>query len=255
LGIVMILVFGFFCKRRNQRELYIDHYKVVGNISDDSVYNGHIKFYDSASEILAEEGEYRNGVLNGMRINYDSNGKVFSILNYENGKNIGYNRYYDSLGNLTDQEYFYYDVKVGPSITYFHGKAKVYDFYAFDNNLIYSLNYDSLQKNIIVNLGKNFFHITKLGGVTYIDGNRRSEGLEFSIYTLNPPKYKFDYDLVLIDSLYHVEKVIEKLESEIPFLSFKIPNLRDGNYLYAIRLQVVDSLNSKSDYLMFKKLQ
>jgi hypothetical protein len=228
---------------------------VVGDISSDSVYNGDIKFYDSATDLLSEEAEYKNGLLNGKRTNYYRNGKVFSILNYEYGKNVGYNRYYDSFGSLESKDYFYYDFKVGPSISYVSGEPKIYDFYAFDNNLIYSLDYDSLKGNIITNLEKDFFHIISYDSVEYFDGNKSSVGLKFLIYQLNPPKYDFNYDVVLIDSAYNVIRVVNKLNSNFPFCFFGVPNLKEGKYFYALRLEVFDSLNAKSNYLMFKKLR
>ena len=223
---ILIALFQFIysCNgNHHQRQIYIDNYKVVGDITSDSIYNGNIKFYDSATGKLIQEAEYKNGLLNGKRVNYWNNDKIFSILNYENGKNIGYNYYFDSIGNLINKDYFYYDLKVGPSIKYSSGNPLVYNFYAFDNNLTYSLIYDSLKNHILIDFKKTFFHIIKYDAVDYFDGNKHSVGLDYCIYLLNPPKYNFNYDLVLTDSEYKIIKVIDKLDSNYPFCFFKNP--------------------------------
>ena len=174
----------------------------------------------------------------------------------DHGKNVGYNYYFDSLGSLKVKDYYYYDLKVGPTIRYNGSDPISYNFYAFDNNLTYGLYYDSLKDHILVDLGTNFFHIIKYDTADYYEGNKNSTGLDYCIYLLNPPKYNFNYSLVLTDSGYKNVKVIDSLKSKFPFRFFSIPTQRpDQNYFYAIRLLVSDSLTTKNEYLMFKKLK
>src|SRR5438046_5636954 len=48
----LVLVFIFFsCNQTNQKTIYIDNYRVVGNISADTIYNGNVKFYDRLNGI------------------------------------------------------------------------------------------------------------------------------------------------------------------------------------------------------------
>lgn len=255
LGILISLYCSFSCKYQHQKEIYVNHLRVVGNIGSDSLYNGNIKFYDSTSGKLVEEATYKDGQLNGRRVIYLPTGKPSVVSQYENGKQNGYADYFDSVGQLTTRDYFYYNVRVGPSIIFNSGHPFIYDFYAFDNNLIYSLNYDSLASNLIVNLQKSFFHLVPYDTVNYFNDGNASNYRLFLLYLINPPKYDFKYDIVLTDSTYKIIKILDDLQNTSPFSFFRIPISSEKNYFYAVRLRVVDSSNKKNDYLMFKKIK
>jgi hypothetical protein len=256
LAIIVILTSA--CKRSGRthvREMIIGGNRVVGNISDDTIYTGLIRFYNGSSNVLSEEVEYNSdGRMNGKRTLFYPNGNTRALSFYDNGKRLGYNTLFDSTGKIANNSFWYYDIRVGPSVDYYNGKPSRYYFYTFENELLYYLNYDELTDKKIVDLERNYFRLVKYDSASYWQGNLEEAGTEYRIYLLNPPKYKFDYDIVHIDSAYHVMDTIDRLDVDLPFANFTIRNSRSNSFFPAVRLTVEDSMNSKNDYLMFKKI-
>src|SRR5579875_2587409 len=170
------------------KTLVLNHQKVIGDISADTVFNGLIRFYNLKTGLLEQEAHYVNGILHGTVTNYYGNGKKHTVAPYKYGKNVGFNEGYDSLGRLERKTYMYDNLRVGPTIEYRNEKIKEYYFYSFDGELLYELNYDSLQKKRIIDISRDYFILKLLGSNSSIDGNVETEGLKtFLIYLLNVP--------------------------------------------------------------------
>jgi len=254
-GILIVFVVTSCTNHKiSDREIKVGGYRIVGEITDDSIYNGNVRFYKISSNKLAEETQYDKGVMNGKRSLFYENGTVLSTSYYEKGKLIGDNLFFDSSGQISNKTFWYYDLRVGPSIDYLNSDPIRYSFYTFENELIYSLDYANLRDKKIVDINDNFFRLVGYDSTDYWQGQQRNVGVEYKIYLLNPPKFNFDYDIVEVDSSYQVIKVIDKLNSNLPFAFFTISASTSAKYMNAVRLKVVDSLNSKNNYLMYKKL-
>lgn len=167
--------------------------------------------------------------------------------NYNDNKPNGKSYYYDSIGNILSQNNEYYGLRVGPNIDFVNNKPKKYYFYSFDNEVLFQLDYDSIGNHGILDIVKEFFFIK-----TY----RINDTLnEYHVFNINPPKYKFDYSLVVVDQYQIVKKVLKDLTSNQVWFDFQLP----GNYnvamneWYAIKLSVKDSINNR-DCVMQKIL-
>lgn len=209
----------FSCKQNKTnstdkvRRLTIEDVVAEGDISSDTVFNGLIKFYDTTTNSLVIEAYYKNGKLHGKRIDYYLNGKTKNIGFYESGKQTGTVSYFDSTGQLTSKQDFYYDLKAGSSIEYKNGKPSKYYFTSFDNEDLFSIDYDTLLNKEIKKINDNsffFWHSSDIATITTTD--RKLEGNEYFIYLINPPDFNFEYSLCVInnkDSILRTEKLFD----------------------------------------------
>jgi len=153
--LLVIAIAIFSCKETKTnpkiqtRRVVIDDVIAEGDISSDTIYNGLIKFYDTATNHLISETFYKNGKINGKRKDYYLSGGIKNIGYYENGRQIETASHFDSAGQLTSKQDFYYDLRVGNNVEYTDGKPTKYYFISFDNEELFYLNYDSIQtKNV-----------------------------------------------------------------------------------------------------------
>ena len=112
--LVFLLLTLFSCNKKNKRRVIVDDVFAEGDITKDTVYNGTIKFYDTATNKLVMVANYKSGVLDGERIDYYINGNPKLKLNYENGKDNGELIIFDSSGNVFKKHNFYYGLRYGP---------------------------------------------------------------------------------------------------------------------------------------------
>lgn len=221
LNFVLILTTVLFSCEQNKtnsidkiRRVIVEDVIAEGNISSDTVFNGLIKFYDTTSNNLVIEANYTNGKLNGKRIDYYLNGKVKNIGFYDNGKQTGTVSYFDSTGQLTSKQDFYYDLKAGSRIEYKNGKLSKYYFTSFDNKDLFSIDYDTVFNKEIKKINDNsffFWHSSDIATITTTD--KKLQGNEYFIYLINPPDFNFEYSLCVInyrDSILRIEKLFDR---------------------------------------------
>jgi len=196
------------------RRFTIEDVVAEGDISSDSIFNGLIKFYDTTTNNLVIEAYYKNGKLNGKRIDYYLNGKIKNIGFYDNGKQTGTVSYFDSTGQVTSKQDFYYDLKAGSSIQYNNEKPVKYYFKSLDNEDLFSIDYDTVFNKEINKINDNsffFWHSSDIAAITTTD--KKLEGDEYFIYLINPPDFNFQYSLCLInnkDSILRTEKLFDR---------------------------------------------
>jgi hypothetical protein len=154
-----LLFFLFACQ--GDKSLVLGDLKAVGRISPDSTFEGVIKFYNLETGILKVECNYYRGKMHGNRIDYYSNGVIASKESYENGKLDGYVYFYDSNANKLVDQFYYYDLQVGPTIKYENNKEISFSYSSLDFENLFKINYDSFKKMSLTTLQKNFFFSTK----------------------------------------------------------------------------------------------
>lgn len=253
--LVFILLFFFVsCSKRNKRIKLSDSY-AEGQISNDTVFNGQIKFYDLRSNHLTEIATYDSGVLNGKRIVYHKNGKIKAIFSFVSGKANGEININDTNGNVIQKQNFYYDLLVGPSIHYKNNEVKHYYFYSFDNEQLFHIDYDSIDNKPIEEINKGkfiFWHLNQ-----YSTSESDSLKTELFIYLPNPPHIRFKYSLCITDNLYNVRQVIKDFNSDNIWETFTLnfSKLHEGE-MFSIRLKTSTPFtNDNKNSTMFKKLK
>ena len=119
----------FSCQRKNEKSItFSDGKRAVGNISEDSIFNGLIKYYDKNTGKILEKTEFFNGIRDGLSYGFDQNEKVEFICKYEKGKLNGNVYFFDSLGQLTNTEHYYEGLRLGSKIKYVKNEPKIYEF-------------------------------------------------------------------------------------------------------------------------------
>lgn len=234
-------------KNQSIKRIIIDDVIAEGDISPDSVFNGLIKFYDTASKKLVIEAIYKEGKLNGRRTDYYLNGKIKGIGYYDHGKQNGTYSKFDTSGQLTSKQDFYYELRVGNNLEYVNGLVKSYYFTSFENEELFAVDYDSLINKTISSINDNsfyFFRINDVASITTTDNwHERKEGF---IYLVNPPEFNFQYDLCVInpkDSILRVDKTFNMAKTwDTFYLDFQ--TLKE-NERYCLRLSYDRELNDK----------
>lgn len=255
---LMILLFTIYgCKQDRIKTMNIDNEtRVEGNISDDTIYNGQIKFYSIKTNKLTRECNYKNGIENGECILYHSTGKIAFKYNLENGKVNGYAYAFDENGNLLSKDFHYYDIRTGSSDEYIKEKITNYYFYSLDGNLLFFIDYDSSQKKKITDLQSDYFfyHTTKYQEFT--NSLNKNEQQEYFLYLPNPTGYNFRYSLVIIDNSFNVLSKIQTFDNNFPWSKFTLhdDSIMNKNEKIALRLIINDSI-SNGDITMFKILK
>ena len=238
--------------KREKILLINDHIKAVGIIGTDTSYEGMIKFYDINSNRLLYSSNYKNNILDGEQVTYYTNGKPRTIQKYSNGEINGYTSFYDSIGNLFSKQYSYYGIKAGHHINFYLNAPKEYGFYSLENELLFYINYDSLKKHKITELEESYFfyNARSFSNLSESEVNRKRE---FFLYLLNPPKFKFEYSIVQIDSNYNVITIDKVLDNAKIWSKFSI-NKESPDTISAVRLVIIDSSRNNEKNTMFKKL-
>jgi hypothetical protein len=232
------------------KRIVVGDYLAEGEIKidKDTVFNGPIKFFDRTTKKLSYEQSYRNGIVEGFSQYYFPNGKTKIELSFRDGKKFGFVNYFDTTGNLISRNYMYYGIRLGPGLDYSKGKLVNYRYYDFDYNLLFALNYDSIQGHRINQLQKGFFYYLRYD-VIHDDAFQKS----YLLYLINPPKYKFDYSLVLVGEHYQVKRIIQEFGRDLVIAQFTIEKENRG-LKYALQLKVYDSINDQTN-VMFKVLE
>lgn len=247
----LFVAFLYSCSSK-EKEISIDkNTRAVGNISSDSVFNGLIKFYEVPSGVLLFTSTYKNGILEGEKIDYYKSGKVYSKQYYNAGKLNGAALFYDEKGNIDFTQYYYYGLSMGPKIHFKEEEIKSYDFYSLENKLLFSVDYDSLKESKLSEIEEDFFFFNSID-FRYVGDSLFPKRREYFLYLPNPPKLKFEYNLVKIDSDFNVISTEKNLtDTKTAWTVFELE--KNENSQFALQLLIKDSVN-QANYTMFKRL-
>lgn len=249
--ILVALCFCFGCINKERTIVIDSNVKATGNIGPDTVYEGKISFYNIHSNKLLSTANYSNGVINGESIEYYDNGVISSRLNYEQGKKNGIVSLYSKAGELENEYFTYYDLKVGENVHYRNGVTSSYSFYSFDNKRLFFINYDSVASNPITKIQDGFFFFTVRNFHLINNSNNQ---IEIFLYTPNPPNYDFQYSLVVVDEKFTLKKEIEKFPRSNRWTIFSNEVQKGINEKLALRLEI-DDPNMPEKIVMYKGIE
>jgi hypothetical protein len=240
--LIFIVVIALGCAENSNNNSVYDLGDIIakGNIKD-SLFNGHIKFYEKKSGLLVKESNYTNNILNGKYRQYYSNGNINIEGMYSDGKPNGYVYYFDSTGKIISQTFLYYGIRTGPSLEFINNQLKKYYYFSLENEPLFYLDYDSIGNKGILDLATDFFFITQ-----YSFGNNLNK--EYRIYNINPPKYNFQYSIVIINYQKEVLQTLKVFNDADLWHSFQIDdkNKLDSGKNYALKILINDSINNKN---------
>ena len=115
---------------------------VEAHFIDSTSIDGIARYYDS-SGVLNGVTNFRDGIKEGISINYYPNGKVSDSVEYRSGKEFGYWKEYDEKGNITCGNYYYYGVQFGPELVFENSRLKKFLFSDLNRSKIVECNYSS----------------------------------------------------------------------------------------------------------------
>ena len=227
--------------------MVVGKYKVIGNISTDTVYDGLIKFYDTQTNRIITEGYYKKGVADGENTLFYGDGVSIAVKDfYSNGALNGYSYTYDKEGELLTQDFYFHGIRTGNCIEYLDGSPKYYWYCSLDHHNIFHINYDSVKNqkwSDFVNGTINFrsYDISVLG-----NGDSIVDIKSYFLCLINPPKFDFQYSIVQIDTSFRVLSVLKNFSKNMPWAEFDLEDKPEKiNLKYAIRLSITDSINNK----------
>lgn len=254
LNVPLILLLIFASCTNKQRVMNIDKdTQAEGNITNDTMYEGLIKFYNRHSGKLISTSTYSNGKLNGENIEYNESGSIISKVFYNDGLQNGLATIYDEKGKKINEYFSFFGLKAGDDILYANDKPSVYNFYSFDSKKLMSIYYDSIGVKSIPDIQQGFFFYTKR---TFLVRKNSSEvkQAELFLYTPNPPNYEFRYSLVLIDEKYNIKSELKKFSISDRWAVVDLDFAISTNDKLAIKLEIQDP-NIAKQIVMFKVIE
>ncbi|OJW34275.1 MAG: hypothetical protein BGO54_01930 [Sphingobacteriales bacterium 46-32] len=185
-----LFVFFYSCDEHKEKEKRMINGKEVEAVFlRDGSITGMATFFDSMGNII-NRANYKNGVEDGVSLNYFLNGQTSDSMNFQNGLRNGYQYRFDTLGSLNACNFFYYGLKVGPDILYSSNRVKQYFFTDFNKEDLIDVRYDSKGELDSILLFKTKLAVTKL-----LVGDTHMTGIFF--YLPNPPGATIDYSFGL----------------------------------------------------------
>jgi hypothetical protein len=238
------------CHQAGKPPQFIGGERIEGNNSPDSILNGHIKFYDTATKKLVAEADYVRGLKEGRYRQYYPDGKIEIDQLFTNGKENGSTKIFNDDGQMIAEENYYYGLRSGNAVRYKNGKLYSYSFNTLENHSLFYFLYDSLKGKRLPDLIKDLFFYTSS---KYENVGDSSLNEEYFIYTPCPPKFNFKYGLVKVDKSLRILSTIKDFENGVPWNIFQYDpawdNTKDS---VAVRLEVSDSIHD--DKITFLKV-
>ena len=226
-----------------------------GNIKlgKDTVRNGLIKYYDTATNHLVRQATYRNDTIDGEEITYNTNGTILASTPYLNGEQNGYVKIYDTSGSRLQTLYLFHDLVVGPVLEYNNNKLTEYRYHSFDNGLLFQVKYDGTEIDQIKHTSELFF-VNRNFSAT--QPNDRQIDHHFFVYVINPPKFDFRYSLCVFDSSTNrIVKTLRKIDKNKIWDDFTIESTQrnQSNQSFALTLDIYkDDTLLRSEINRFK---
>jgi hypothetical protein len=225
-----------------------------GNISQDTIFNGLIRFYDKENGKLELEASYANDVLQGSYTEYYQNGKGRSKGERKSGELYGPVSFFDTSGQLLQTQYNYFGLRCGPSVHYTFGKPVEFFFYSLDGAELMHINDDSLKSIRVEDLNNSqfFFWHTRDYSSTFEFAKRKTE---LFVYLPNPPHLSMKYSVCITDAKGNIVRTVEKLVSELPWKAIELnkDDLQPGQ-LFCLALEAENQLRDDGKVTMIKRL-
>jgi hypothetical protein len=234
--IIVLIAISLYCCKSETRTIEIlkDGVLSKGQIIDDSLYHGIVRFYGANNENLGYS-TYKYGIQNGWSVRY--NGQIKDSVFYRNGYKNGYG-YVFKNNIITYQGYYYQDRNVGGTFRYdSNGNVLHYSFLNFEGKVIYEARYDdSIPYVSDTNVFRFNVYDREINGVTkpYL-----------FLYLVFPPHYKCHYEIAQLDSS---KKIVDsKKIPEYGFFYDAILESLPAGKSYAIVMYVFNPLKNRDD--------
>lgn len=218
------------CKEKQGRQLPEKYLKT------DTILDGKVRTFDPYKRLVSI-AYYKNGVKDGISVNYHSNGNVYDSTIYKNNLKNGKRFVFDSSGTLRFTDYYFYGHQLGPSEFYDNGKISRFIFSSFEKFKIYSGKYNKEGK-IISSEGRLInasLYTTKLEGIPYCG---------IFCYFINPPNIDLTYQLIFRDTNNILKEILLKTFKDQIFIDSTLP-FPQKNYIYSIKGIEQDSLGKE----------
>jgi hypothetical protein len=177
------------------RRIKFGEFDMEGKFSKDSIPDGIIKYYVTGTNELVATRSFDKGSLNGPSINYFGK-NIIQTVDYKNGIEFGFKRNFDSSsGFIKNAEFSYYGKEIGPAFEYMpSGEVLNFDFRSFENEPLYSVEYDSASKQYLSDKTDRLVNIHVAQSLV-----NNEKKLKFFFYNILPPKSKVTYKIYYMD--------------------------------------------------------
>jgi len=221
----------FFSKRDNDGDI------MKGEVINDSIFNGIVKYYDSLNNYKGY-ATFTYGFQNGPSVHYYDNGKLSDSINYINDAGNGFAYNYDSTGKLIGKVFLYQNRSVGHYYIYDSiGNIIEYYFKTLEGEIIYNsktINKTDYETGSRVNLR-----------VTDIVYNNEHRDLLF-LYLVLHHHLKVHYALAVLDA---ANKIIstEDIDSQNQFFYEKTLDILPKGESYAVIEYMYNPFKKRDD--------
>lgn len=218
---MFIILLSLISCKRTQRSVVLGDLTAVGSITSDTVYDGLIKFFDTKSNRLVSAINYKKGIMEGVRIDYNNNGTIRSTLIYRNGETDGEAVFYDSTGQIVIKRFYSKGIRIGNEVKFRNKIEKYYSFFNLEGKKIFEIDYDSLVKKPIDQLQEGFFYYSTY---SYPDTSifNHEPNAQILLYIMSPPRLKFEYSIVRTSD-YKNNIFINEIKNTKPYQIISIP--------------------------------
>jgi antitoxin component YwqK of YwqJK toxin-antitoxin module len=239
--LLLLSIAAISCKNNSDRKFRItikDGITTKGYVIKDTVFDDTVLYYDQRN-ILIRKDYFKNGKIDGVSIDYFPNGRPMKIINYRNGLKNGYSAYYDSSGKCYYEDFYYYDLIVGPVV------------YKDEQEYPRRFFFVNLQNETLMDIDyQNWNGVEKLVPycVNYVYNRQRKDSIDemsLFLYLIKPPKMSFEYSVLKRNkNIRNYFSEVLKVKNDAPFVNLILETLPDSLY-YSVRLSVYDSIQNK----------
>jgi hypothetical protein len=246
LVVTCIIIFFISCNDNKITRIKAGEFEMEGKFLDDSIPTGLIKYYKQNNNNLIATREFNNGTLNGASINYYGK-KIIQIINYKDGLEFGFKKVFDSIsGSLINSEFFYYGKKIGPTYEYSQsGTLLNFDFRNFENETLYSVEYDSLSNQYISDKAEKLVNLNV--DEAWVNNEKK---LRIFFYNIFPPKASVNYKICYFDETNNIIDSIKTPKRIEEFFWEKYIDYAKNNQKLAFIVTRYDSTTNKSQSII-----
>lgn len=141
--IILILLLMVQCGTRDTRSKFEEEeFYVLADTNNLGKIHGPAEYYSNDNRLM-KRIYYKDGVRDGPSVNYYESGIVRDSVVYANGKKVNFWYFFDSTGELSSREKYFFDKRLGPEEYYGkNGNIRFYYFSNFESRDIVFAKYD-----------------------------------------------------------------------------------------------------------------
>ncbi|RYZ22583.1 MAG: hypothetical protein EOO16_08465 [Chitinophagaceae bacterium] len=184
-----------------------------------------------------------NGVKEGDETYYSLSGKKALSTPFTNGKQNGEIIVFNEKEEVVLRKNFYYDLPCGSEIEYRENTIRKYSFFSLENELLFELDYDSIQRREIHEAVSGFFFF-RVEDIDVIGNGLDENAKRIFLYLLAPPSYDFRYSIVKLKPDGTSGPIVHSFDSTMGWGAYELPaNSKPGEL--AICLNLTDPVGGR----------